>query len=53
MPPTGSRDRLIGWWRRQRQRARERQLAIQISDRDLRDLGLTRGDLHRELHNGR
>ena len=53
MPPTDSRGRLIGWWRQRRQLARERRLAMQLSDRDLRDLGLTRGDLHRELRNGR
>jgi uncharacterized protein YjiS (DUF1127 family) len=52
-PPGGGRDRLIDWWRRRQQVAREQRLAIQISDRDLRDLGLTRGDLHRELHNSR
>jgi uncharacterized protein YjiS (DUF1127 family) len=53
MPPPDSRHRLIDWWRQRQQVARERRLATQISDRDLRDLGLTRGDLHRELHNGR
>ena len=53
MPPIGSRDRLIDWWHRWRQLTRERRLAIEISDRDLRDLGLTRGDLLRELRNGR
>jgi uncharacterized protein YjiS (DUF1127 family) len=49
MPPTSSRHRLIDWWHQWRRLARERRLAIEISDRDLRDLGLTRGDLHREL----
>lgn len=53
VPPTDSRDRLIGWWRQRRRFVRERRLAMQISDRDLRDLGLTRGDLHRALRNGR
>jgi uncharacterized protein YjiS (DUF1127 family) len=32
-----------------RQRATERGLAAQFSDRDLWDVGLTRGDLYREL----
>ncbi len=53
MPPADSRSRLIDWWRRRRQRTGERRLAMQFSDRDLRDLALTRGDLHRALHNGR
>jgi len=52
-PPAEGRDRLIDWWRRRQRFARERRLAIQISDRDLRGLGLTRSDLQRELHNGR
>jgi hypothetical protein len=53
VPPADSRNRLIDWWRRRRQRTGERRLAMQFSDRDLRDLALTRGDLHRALHNGR
>jgi uncharacterized protein YjiS (DUF1127 family) len=53
MPPADSRSRLTGWWRERRQLAHERRLAVRISDRDLRDLGLTRGDLHRELRHGR
>jgi uncharacterized protein YjiS (DUF1127 family) len=32
-----------------RQRALERQLAAQFTDRDLWDVGLTRGDIHREF----
>ena len=32
-----------------RQRNRERRLAAQFTDRDLWDVGLTRGDLHREF----
>ena len=32
-----------------RQHARERRLAMQFSDRDLWDVGLTRGDIYREF----
>jgi uncharacterized protein YjiS (DUF1127 family) len=52
-PMDASRDRLVRWWRRRRQHASESRLAMQLSDRDLHDMGLTRGDLQRELHNGR
>jgi uncharacterized protein YjiS (DUF1127 family) len=37
---------LLRLWR---QRARERRLAAQFTDRDLWDVGLTRGDLHRDF----
>jgi uncharacterized protein YjiS (DUF1127 family) len=36
-------------FRRWRQRERERRLAAQFTDRDLWDVGLTRGDVYREL----
>lgn len=39
-------------WRAWRRSLQQRRLAEQISDRDLADLALTRGDLYRELHNG-
>jgi uncharacterized protein YjiS (DUF1127 family) len=37
---------LVRMWRR---RVRERRLAAQFSDRDLWDVGLTRGDIYREF----
>jgi uncharacterized protein YjiS (DUF1127 family) len=40
---------LSALYRLWRQRARDRRLAAQFSDRDLWDIGLTRGDIHREL----
>ena len=42
-------ERIATLWRLWRQRARDRRLVAQFSDRDLRDLGLTRGDIYREL----
>jgi uncharacterized protein YjiS (DUF1127 family) len=36
-------------WRLWRRRSHERRLAAQFSDRDLWDVGLTRGDIHREF----
>jgi uncharacterized protein YjiS (DUF1127 family) len=40
---------LLRLWRTWRSRAREKHLAAQFTERDLRDLGLTRGDLRRAL----
>jgi uncharacterized protein YjiS (DUF1127 family) len=37
---------LVRMWRR---RVRERRLAAQFTDRDLWDVGLTRGDVYREF----
>lgn len=36
-------------WRLWRQSLRERRLAAQFTDRDLWDVGLTRGDIYREF----
>jgi uncharacterized protein YjiS (DUF1127 family) len=36
-------------FRRWRKRVQERRLAAQFTDRDLWDVGLTRGDVYREL----
>ena len=36
------------WWS-WHERRRDRRIAAQFTERDLRDLGLTRGDLYREL----
>jgi uncharacterized protein YjiS (DUF1127 family) len=43
---------LLRLWRAWRSHAREQRLAAQFTDHDLRDIGLTRGDLHHAL-NGR
>ena len=43
------RPRLVGLWRRRRQRERERGWAARWSERELRDLGVTPGDVWREL----
>jgi uncharacterized protein YjiS (DUF1127 family) len=40
---------LLRLWRAWRTHAQQRRLAAQFTDRDLRDLGLTRGDLRRAL----
>jgi uncharacterized protein YjiS (DUF1127 family) len=40
---------LIELWRAWRQRSLERRMAAQFTDRDLWDVGLTRGDIHREF----
>lgn len=37
-------------FRQWRQRARDRQVAAQLTERELRDMGLTRADLYRELY---
>jgi uncharacterized protein YjiS (DUF1127 family) len=42
-------ERIVTLWHLWRQRARDRRLAAQFSDRDLWDVGLTRGDVYREL----
>ncbi len=36
-------------WRQWRQRSFERRQAARFSDRELRDVGLTRGDIYREF----
>ena len=38
--------RVLKWWRLQRRRAEDRQVLLQMSTRDLNDLGLGRGDAH-------
>ena len=40
---------IVRMWRPWRRRAQERQLAGQVTDRDLADMALTRGDLYREF----
>jgi len=45
------RDAPTRLWQAWRRAVQQRRLAAQISDRDLADLGLTRGDLYRELRN--
>ena len=47
--PHFARSRLARLWRRWRQRVYERRLAARFSDGDLRDIGLTRHDVNREL----
>jgi uncharacterized protein YjiS (DUF1127 family) len=44
---------LLRLWRHWHRDARERRLALQFAERDLRDLGLTRGDLFRALGGNR
>jgi uncharacterized protein YjiS (DUF1127 family) len=41
--------RLAQLWRLWRQRSREQRYAAQFTDRDLWDVGLTRGDIYREF----
>lgn len=41
--------RLAKLYRMWRQRTRDRRMAAQFSDRELWDVGLTRGDIHREF----
>ena len=45
--------RLFRLWRRWRRAMRERRLALQLTERDLRDLGLTRGDLFHAVNGNR
>jgi uncharacterized protein YjiS (DUF1127 family) len=49
VPHLTRHSRLVRLWRRWRQRIFERRLAAQFSDGDLRDIGLTRTDVNREL----
>jgi uncharacterized protein YjiS (DUF1127 family) len=49
MAPQADSSTLLRLWRTWRRHAREQRLAAQFTDRDLRDLGLTRGDLQRAL----
>lgn len=37
-------------WRQWRQRSRDRRAEAQLTERELRDMGLTRADLYRELY---
>jgi len=53
MAPPRSGLGLLRQWRLWRRAARERRLALQFTERDLRDLGLTRGDLHYALNGNR
>lgn len=39
----------VGFWRARRELGREQRYAAQFTDRDLWDVGLTRGDIHREF----
>ena len=51
-PQVGRRSRGLRLWRLirlWRQRARDRREADLIGERELRDIGVTRGDLHREF----
>lgn len=48
-PQTDQRGKLVRLWHLWRRRASDMRRARQFSDRDLRDLGLTRGDLFREF----
>jgi uncharacterized protein YjiS (DUF1127 family) len=50
LPLVAPRPGLSALWRLWRLRQRERREAASWTDRDLHDLGLTRGDLWRELH---
>ena len=43
------RSRLVRLWRLWRQRARDRREAEVLDERELRDMGMTRGDLYREF----
>ena len=49
VPHFARRSRLVRLWRRWQQRVFEQRLAAQFSDGDLRDIGLTRADVNREL----
>ena len=41
--------KMVRSWRERRELARQRHYAAQFTDRDLWDVGLTRGDVHREF----
>jgi uncharacterized protein YjiS (DUF1127 family) len=53
MAPQRSGLGLLRLWHRWRRAVRERRVASKFTDRDLRDLGLTRGDLFHVLNGNR
>lgn len=49
LPQVTRRSRFIRLWRLWRQRSRDRREAELLDERELRDMGVTRGDLYREF----
>ena len=48
-PHVTRRSRIVWLWRAWRLRARDRREAARLDERELRDMGVTRGDIYREF----